>query len=73
LLPVGITGVEGSFSAGDAVSVCDQEGRELARGIVDYSSEELEAVKGLRSQEAAEVLPHTSPDAIHRDYLVLVE
>lgn len=73
LLPVGITAVEGAFRAGDAVSVCDQRGKELARGIVDYSSEELDAIKGLRSREAAEVVPHTAPDAIHRDYLVLVE
>jgi len=73
LLPVGITRVEGAFQAGDAVCVCDQGGQELARGIVDYSSEELEAVKGMRNRQVAEVLSHASPDAIHRDYLVLVE
>lgn len=73
LLPVGITKVEGTFQAGDAVSVCDERGREIARGIVDYSSDELELVKGLRSSEVSKILPHSSPDAIHRDYLVLVE
>jgi hypothetical protein len=34
---------------------------------------ELERVKGLRSGDVAELLPHASPEAIHRDYLVPVE
>lgn len=73
LLPVGITRVEGAFRAGDAVSVCAEDGRELARGIVNYSSEELEQIKGMRSGQVSELLPNCEPDAIHRDYLVLVK
>jgi glutamate 5-kinase len=72
LLPVGITGVEGDFAAGDAVMVVDAEGVELAKGLVSYSSVELERVKGLKSARVAEMLPQASPEAIHRDFLVLV-
>ncbi len=72
LLPVGITSVEGDFAAGDAVMVVDAEGVELAKGLVSYSKEELDRVKGLHSARVAELLPAASPEAIHRDYLVLV-
>jgi glutamate 5-kinase len=72
LLPVGVTGVEGDFGAGDAVMVVDAEGVELAKGLVSYSREELDRVKGLQSSRVAALLPEASPEAIHRDYLVLV-
>jgi len=72
LLPVGITGVQGDFEAGDAVMVVDGDGMELAKGLVSYSREELDRVKGLHSARVAEMLPEASPEAIHRDYLVLV-
>ena len=57
LLPVGITGVEGDFAAGDAVMVVDGDGVELAKGLVSYSREELDRVKGLQSARVAEMLP----------------
>ena len=72
LLPVGILDVEGDFAAGDAVMVLDEEGTELAKGLVTYSSQELGRVKGLQSSRVAEMLPQASPEAIHRDYLVRV-
>jgi glutamate 5-kinase len=70
LLPVGVRAVEGEFAAGDAVLVVDEDGVELAKGLVSYSSKELERVKGLHSSRVAEMLPQASPEAIHRDYLV---
>lgn len=73
LLPVGVVAVEGHFEPGDAVVVCDETGRELAKGLVNHSSSELASVKGLRSGEVAERLPQASPEAIHRDYLVLLQ
>lgn len=73
LLPVGVVAVEGDFQSGDAVSVVDQAGKEFARGLTDFSSSELDMVKGLRSTEVAEKLPQAAADAIHRDCLVLVE
>ncbi len=70
LLPVGILDVEGDFAAGDAVMVVDEQGVELAKGLVTYSRKELERVKGMQSHRVAEMLPQASPEAIHRDYLV---
>lgn len=72
LLPVGVVGVEGEFSGGDAVIVVDEQGTELAKGIVSYAREELDRVKGLQSGQVAEVLPQVPQEAIHRDCLVLM-
>ena len=70
LLPVGITGVEGEFAAGDAVEVvCD--GALVGKGIVNYSAAELARIKGMKSAEVAELLPQASEEAVHRDRFVL--
>ena len=71
LLPVGVVGVEGDFSGGDAVVVVGEDGIELAKGIVSCSKEDLDRVKGLHSSQVAEVLPQAPEEAIHRDCLVL--
>jgi glutamate 5-kinase len=70
LLPVGITEVEGEFQAGDAVEV-SRDGERIGKGIVSYSSEELRQIKGMRSDQVRELLPHASEEAVHRDYFVL--
>jgi glutamate 5-kinase len=72
LLPVGIIRVDGEFAVGDAVTIVDERGAELAKGLVNYSSLEMDRVKGLQSSQVAEMLPQASPEAIHRDYLVRV-
>jgi glutamate 5-kinase len=70
LLPVGIVGVEGEFTVGDAVEVvCD--GDLVGKGIVNYSAAELARVKGLKSAQVSELLPRASAEAVHRDYFVL--
>jgi glutamate 5-kinase len=70
LLPVGVTGVEGEFDAGDAVEVvCDSD--LVGKGIVNYSSTELARIKGLKSAQVAELLPNASEEAVHRDRFVL--
>jgi glutamate 5-kinase len=71
LLPVGIVAVGGSFDAGDAVDVV-VDGSVVGKGIADYSSRELEQVKGLKSAEVRERLPHAADEVIHRDRFVLV-
>src|SRR5262245_44295254 len=74
LLPVGVTDVEGSFEAGDAVEVAtdgDGAGAVLGKGIVNYSADELRRIKGMRSAQVRELLPHASEEAVHRDYFVL--
>jgi glutamate 5-kinase len=70
LLPVGITGVEGEFAAGDAIEV-RSDGELVGKGIVNYSSAELARIKGLKSADVRELLPHASEEAVHRDYFVL--
>jgi len=70
LLPVGITEVEGEFEAGDAVDV-SADGEAIGKGIVNYSAGELRQIKGMRSEQVRELLPHASEEAVHRDYFVL--
>jgi glutamate 5-kinase len=71
LLPVGIVAVEGQFDPGDAVEVASN-GTVIGKGIADYSSRELEQVKGLKSGEVRDLLPHAADEVIHRDRFVLV-
>jgi len=70
LLPVGITGVDGEFTTGDAVEVvCD--GHVVGKGISNYSAAEIALIKGLRSNRVLERMPNASEEAIHRDHFVL--
>jgi len=71
LLPVGITAVEGEFQAGDAVEVT-ANGSTIGKGIVDYSSQELTRVIGMKTEEVRELLPHAADEVIHRDRFVLL-
>jgi glutamate 5-kinase len=73
LLPAGVVRVSGRFDRGDAVSVRDPDGREIARGLSAYSSTDAERVCGRRSSEIEELLGYRGRDEmIHRDDLVLV-
>jgi len=71
LLPVGITDIEGEFEAGDAVEVATN-GSVVGKGIVDFSSAELAQVRGMKSSQVRELLPHAADEVIHRDRFVLV-
>ena len=71
LLPVGVTGVEGDFDAGDAVEV-SANGSVIGKGIADYSASELARVIGMKSEQVRELLPHAADEVIHRDRFVLV-
>jgi len=70
LLPVGITAIEGEFEAGDAVEVATN-GSAVGKGIVDFSAVELARVRGMKSQQVRELLPHAADEVIHRDRFVL--
>jgi glutamate 5-kinase len=73
LLPAGVTGVEGPFERGDAVSVLAPDGREIARGLTTYPADEAALIAGRRSSEIEEILGYSSRDEIiHRDDLVLL-
>ena len=68
LLPIGVTSVEGDFQKGDAVVIKDKAGRELARGLVAYSSDDAAKIIGKRSSEIEEILGYRGRDEIvHRD------
>ena len=76
-MPVGVVEVLGEFDAGDAVDIAelaDADGRPghvLGKGICNYSAEELRQVIGLQSQAVREIMPRATPEAVHRDYLVV--
>lgn len=73
ILPAGVFAVQGEFLPGSTVSVIDKDAHELARGLVYYSSAELEQIKGCNSGEIANILGHKNFDeVIHRDDLVIL-
>ena len=73
ILPAGITDVEGEFEAGNTISVVNKNGHELARGLSNYSSEELDMIKGAKTSEIENILGHKHFDeVIHRDDLVIL-
>ena len=74
LLPVGIVSVDGDFERGDAITVSDVQGREIARGLAAYSSSDARKISGRRSDEIEGLLGYTGRDEIiHRDDLVLLD
>lgn len=73
LLPVGVSGVHGSFARGDMVSCRDSEGREIARGLVNYSADETRRIMGSASAGIEKILGYAgNVELVHRDNLVLV-
>ena len=72
LLPAGVTGVEGDFERGDAVTVVNREGQELARGLVAYSAGDARRIIGHKSREIEAILGYRGREVlIHRDDLVV--
>lgn len=73
LLPVGVVSIVGEFSTKDIVSIQDEAGAELARGIVSMSSSTLNRIKGMHSEAAKPLLlEDEKPEVVHRDNLVLL-
>jgi glutamate 5-kinase len=73
LLPSGLKEVRGSFGAGDCVRCLDLAEREFARGLVSYSAQELNRIKGLHTSNIEKVLGYKAYDEIiHRNDLVLL-
>ncbi len=74
LLPAGMVEVEGSFAAGDGVSVCNRGGREFARGLVAYEAADCSKLVGAASSSIESRLGyHVSDEVIHRDDLVMLD
>jgi glutamate 5-kinase len=73
LLPSGIVRVEGRFKAGDTVSCVDPQGREVAKGLVNYASDDVEKIRGAKTAEISKILGRNDYDeVIHRDNLVVL-
>ena len=73
LLASGIMRVEGHFKSGDVVRIVDTCGKEFARGLSNYSSEEILKVKGSRSDKFKAILGYSGSDEIvHKDNLVIL-
>jgi glutamate 5-kinase len=74
LLPAGVRQIEGRFERGDAVVVRDQEGHEIARGLVAYNVSDAERIAGKRSAEIEAILGYAGrAEMIHRDDMVMLE
>lgn len=74
LLPVGVLHVSGNFQRGDVVACCDESGREVARGMINYSSAEAHLIAGRSSAEIPIRLGYAGDEElIHRDNLVLAD
>lgn len=78
LLAVGIVKVDGEFRKGDVISICVSGGaaqpdKEFARGLTNYSSADLEQIRGQKSQKIADVLGHRPyEEVVHRNNMVVV-
>jgi len=73
LLPIGVTGVGGNFQRGAVVALLDGDGRDIARGLVNYSADEARLIARKPSSEIEAILGYIDePELIHRDNLVLL-
>jgi glutamate 5-kinase len=69
LLPVGVTGVEGAFEAGDLVNLVSPHGAVIGRGLTNYSSAQLAQIRGRRTNELGDDCDFD--EVIHRNNMVL--
>ena len=73
LLAVGVTAVDGDFSAGDTVRVLSPEGQEIARGIAAYNAADVARLMGHQTADFQGIIPDVShEEIIHRDNMVLM-
>lgn len=74
LLPTGVKKISGHWNGGDVVKVIDLNRREIAKGIANYSSDDLDQIKGLNTSEMQSKLGYKLVDeVIHKDNLVRIE
>ena len=72
LLPSGIRQLDGTFERGDAVRLCDLNGKEFAKGVTNYNSAELIRIIGKNTKEILQILGYQYGDeVVHRDNLVI--
>ncbi len=73
LLPTGVVRVSGNFERGEAVDIRNLSDELIAKGLVNYSVQEVEKIKGQRSFKIKKILGYTYGDElVHRDQLVIL-
>jgi len=74
LLPAGVKSIKGTFAMGSVVAIQDEDGNELARGLCNFSSEELDKIRGLNTKKIPEILGSDAvfDEVVHRDNLVVM-
>ena len=73
LLPIGVLAVRGEFGRGALVACQGEDGREIARGLTNYTSAEVKRIMRHASNEIEGILGYVeAPELVHRDNLVLV-
>ena len=74
LLPVGVHAVQGDFRRGDIVACCNEQGREVARGMINYGAAEARLIMGRGSSDIPALLGYAGDEEIiHRDNLVVLD
>lgn len=73
LLASGIVAVSGDFASGDVISISDKDGYEFAKGLANYSADDVKKLKGLKSADFRSILGYETRDEIvHKDNLVIL-
>ncbi len=73
LLPAGVTGVNGPFERGDIISIMDMRRVQIACGITNYGSDDVEEIKGIHSERIADTLGHDyGGEVVHRNNMVVL-
>jgi glutamate 5-kinase len=73
LLAAGVAKVDGKFEFGSAVRLLDEKGKEIARGLVNYNSRDLDQIKGMKTAAVRSLVgANFYEEVIHRDDLVLI-
>jgi glutamate 5-kinase len=74
LLAIGITGLTGRFERGEVVMVRDSRGRQIARGLTNYCTDDLRLIMGKRSTQFEKILGRPAfAEIVHRDNLIMME
>ena len=73
LLPVGVKKVEGNFQRGEVVACVDEQGMQIAVGLVNYSADEASRIAGQPSEKIESLLGYVDDaELMHRDNLVVL-
>tara|TARA_B100000965_G_C18997870_1_gene501098 strand:+ start:24 stop:434 length:411 start_codon:yes stop_codon:yes gene_type:complete len=71
LLPAGIIRIEGKFLKGDNILIVDKSGNDFARGLTSFSADEIDKIKGKKSDQIEKILGYSSKsEIVHKDDMV---